>query len=82
MRTTLRKSVMRRSKREEESTQAPAPPLGALVTGHVRELQLLLAVTRSILECGLLADQERVPAGGLLHHSRTSSTRQGARLKW
>ena len=24
-------------------TQAPAPPLGTLVTGHVRELQLLLA---------------------------------------
>ena len=67
--------MVRRSRREEEFTQAPAPPLGALVTGHVRELQLLLAVTGSILECGLSADQERVPAGGLLHH-RTSRTRR------
>ena len=38
-----RTSVMWRSRREEEFTQAPAPPLDALVTGHVRELQLLLA---------------------------------------
>ena len=34
--------MVRRSRREEEFIQAPAPPLGALVTGHVRELQLLL----------------------------------------
>ena len=70
--------MMWRSRREEEFTQAPAPPLGALVTGHVRELQLLLAQFWNVV---FSADQERVPAGGLLHH-RTSRTRQGARLKW
>ena len=36
---------MRRSRREEEFDQAPAPPLGGALHGygHVRELQLLLA---------------------------------------
>ena len=64
---------MRRSRREEEFTQAPAPPLGALVTGHVRELQLTFWVIRREFQLEVFFTTE---------HAGQGRSKEGARLKW